>query len=44
MRIYVSKKESTNILDKKDIIPHIIEGIETDIIEIGSIKAQKTEN
>ena len=42
MRIYVSKKEPTNILDENDIIPHIIKGIETDIVEIGKIKAQTT--
>jgi len=41
MRIYVSKKEPIENLDAEDVIPHIIEGIETDIMEIGSIIAQE---
>jgi len=41
MRIYVSKKEPIENMRADDIIPHIIEGIETDVVEIGSIKAQK---
>ena len=44
MRIYVSKKEHIENLDPDDVVPRIIEGIETDIVEIGSVKALKIDN
>ena len=40
IRIYVSKKEPTITLDAEHVIPPVINGIETDVIEIGNVKAQ----
>lgn len=39
IRIYVSKKVELPALDHRDLIPSEIDGIPTDIIEIGEIKA-----
>ena len=40
IRVYVSKKEPLDQLDPVDAIPETIEGIETDVVQIGEIKAQ----
>jgi hypothetical protein len=39
IRIYVSKKVDPSALDVKDLIPREIDGIPTDVVEIGEIKA-----
>ncbi|MCW4035932.1 MAG: hypothetical protein NWE75_01945, partial [Candidatus Bathyarchaeota archaeon] len=39
IRIYVSKKVDPSALDLKDLIPREIEGIPTDVVEIGEMKA-----
>ncbi len=39
IRIYVSKKVDAAFLDLKDLIPGEIDGIPTDVVEIGEIKA-----
>ena len=39
IRIYVSKKVDPAALDLKDLIPRIITGIPTDVVEIGEMKA-----
>lgn len=39
VRIYVSKKVDPSALDVKDLIPREIDGIPTDVVEIGEIKA-----
>ncbi len=41
IRVYVSKKESLDQLDPVDVIPKIIEGAETDVVEIGEIEAHR---
>jgi len=38
-RVYVSKKEPRECLSKKDLVPETFRGIETDVVEIGEIKA-----
>jgi hypothetical protein len=39
IRIYVSRKVDPSALDLKDLIPGEIDGIPTDVVEIGEIKA-----
>jgi hypothetical protein len=39
IRIYVSKKVDPSALDLKDLIPGEIDGIPTDVVEIGEMKA-----
>lgn len=39
IRIYVSAKKDLTDLDLRDIIPKVIDGIPTDIVEIGEIKS-----
>jgi hypothetical protein len=39
IRIYVSEKEDSSNLDQRDLIPGEIDGVPTDIVEIGEIKA-----
>ncbi len=39
IRIYVSKKVDPSALDLKDLIPKEIDGISTDVVEIGEMKA-----
>ena len=39
IRIYVSRKLDPSALDVKDLIPRQIDGIPTDVVEIGEIKA-----
>jgi len=39
IRIYVSKKVDPAALDLKDLIPRMIDGIPTDVVEIGEMKA-----
>ena len=41
IRVYVSKKEPLEAIDPDDVIPKTIDGIETDVVEIGEIKAQR---
>lgn len=38
-RVYVSKKIPLAELDENDIIPEIIDGLEIDVVEVGTIKA-----
>jgi hypothetical protein len=42
IRVYVSKKVPVKELRKEDIIPREIDGIPTDVVEIGRIEAFKT--
>jgi len=44
MRVYVSKKEPLVSLSADDIIPEEMEGIKTDVIEIGELKALGVED
>ena len=39
IRIYVSKKVDASALDLKDLIPGEVDGIPTDVVEIGEMKA-----
>jgi hypothetical protein len=39
IRIYVSRKVDASALDLKDLIPSEIDGIPTDVVEIGEMKA-----
>jgi hypothetical protein len=39
IRIYVSKKVDASALDLKDLIPGEIDGIPTDVVEIGEMRA-----
>jgi len=39
IRIYVSKKVDPSALDLKDLIPGEIDGIPTDVVEIGEMRA-----
>ncbi len=41
IRVYVSNKEPVSTLSAKDKIPEKINGIKTDVVELGEIKAQK---
>ncbi len=41
IRVYVSKKEPVECLDPEDVIPRTIGGVETDVVEIGEVKAQE---
>ncbi|MHA1278514.1 MAG: hypothetical protein ACTSQ8_15080 [Candidatus Helarchaeota archaeon] len=41
IRVYVSKKEPVECLDPEDVIPRTIGGFETDVVEIGEVKAQE---
>jgi hypothetical protein len=42
IRVYVSKKVPVKELRAQDIIPHEIDGVPTDVVEIGKIEAFKT--
>lgn len=41
IRVYVSNKEPISTLSAKDQVPEEINGIKTDVVELGEIKAQK---
>lgn len=41
IRVYVSNKEPVSTLSSKDKIPEKINGIKTDVVELGEIEAQK---
>ncbi len=38
IRVYVKKKLPKSKLNKKDIIPKILEGVETDVLEVGEVQ------
>lgn len=42
LRLYVERKKSRNELSETDLIPSKINGIETDVVEVGEIKATTT--
>ena len=44
IRIYVSEKIDLVDLDLRDLIPREIDGVLTDVVEIGEIKALKKED
>lgn len=39
LRVYVTKKEPVEALDREDVIPRILDGVEIDLVEIGEVKA-----
>ena len=39
IRVYVSRKEPAGTLAENEVIPPLINGIETDVVEIGTLKA-----
>lgn len=40
IKVYVQKKIPKSRLPKKEIIPERLDNIETDVVEVGSIKAE----
>jgi len=39
IRVYVRKKEPLTVLRTQDVIPDCIDGVETDVVEIGEVRA-----